>query len=36
MLVQKVQQRDGIDRDAAPVPPSPVSVLTWKPAVEKN
>lgn len=31
LLVQAVVQRDGNDREAAAVPPTPVSVLTWKP-----
>lgn len=29
MLIQRVEQRDGDDRAAAAVPPTPVSVLTW-------
>lgn len=31
MLVQRVEQRDGNDREAAPVPPTPISVLAWDP-----
>lgn len=31
LLVQPVVQRDGNDREAAAVPPTTVSVLTWKP-----
>ena len=31
LLVQAVIQRDGNDREAAAIPPTPVSVLAWKP-----
>lgn len=32
MLVQRVEQRDGNDRQASAVAPSPIAVLTWSPA----
>lgn len=33
LLVQRVEQRDGNDREAAAVPPSPVATLIWSPYV---
>jgi hypothetical protein len=34
MLVQRVVQRDGDDRNAADTPPTPIAVLAWRPADE--
>lgn len=34
MLVQRVEQRDGNDREAAELPPSPIFSLSWTPPVQ--